>query len=70
MGMCNYCTLASLKRQVKKENKRIILKQSSFLGGVEVFAVAKGERLPEYKDWGGGFSDDRGRDVLPKQIIR
>lgn len=50
MGMCNYCTLSSLKRQAKKENKRIVLKQSHFMGGMEVFTVSKGERLPEYKE--------------------
>lgn len=50
LTQCCYCGLQTIKRRAKKENKRVVLKPSSFLGGTEVFLVPKGEKLPLYRE--------------------
>ncbi len=50
MGQCNYCSLRTIKRTAEKEGNRVILRQSHFMGGMEVFNVPKGVKLPDYKE--------------------
>jgi hypothetical protein len=51
MGICNLCKLNKIKSHVKKKNERVILRSSSFMGGTDVFVLAKTELMPKtYKE--------------------
>lgn len=43
---CNYCNLRDYRHRAKDEGKRIVLRPSSFQGGINVFSVPKGISLP------------------------
>ena len=47
---CNHCTLKKIKSDAKKEEKKVILRRSEFMGGVLVFVIPQDIELPDYKE--------------------
>jgi hypothetical protein len=47
---CNYCNLARIKGRAKKVGKKVVLKESKFMGGTDVFVVPEYFTLPDYKE--------------------
>jgi hypothetical protein len=47
---CNYCRLQKLRNMAKRRGARIVLRPSVFMGGICVFEVPKGIKLPEYTE--------------------
>jgi len=45
---CNYCGLKSYRREAKKRGNKIVLRPSSFMGGITVFEIEKHEKVPKY----------------------
>jgi len=45
---CNYCSLKEYKKEARKRGKTIVLQPSSFMGGVCVLEIKKGEKVPQY----------------------
>lgn len=51
LTQCNYCRYQVYKRRAAQQEKKIVVKTShSILGGVDLFALPKGEKLPPYKE--------------------
>lgn len=53
MTMCNCCSFEAMKRNAKKNGKRVITVPSTkmgTLGGVEVYILKNGEK-PNKKNW-------------------
>lgn len=46
MSRCNLCTLKSIRHSLKGTGSRIHLRPSGFMGGIDVFVVPKGKKLP------------------------
>ena len=47
LTQCNYCTLRGIKRDAKREGKRVLLRSSTFMGGTNVFVVPRNIDLPK-----------------------
>jgi predicted Zn-ribbon and HTH transcriptional regulator len=49
--LCNYCKLQSMRRDVKKKDKRLVsVPSKSKLGGYEYYMINKNEKLTK-KNW-------------------
>jgi len=63
MSTCNYCSLQSIRRDAKKNNKRVVLIPSVYeLGGTEVY-VLKPREKPNNKSWACWFMS------IPEQCV-
>ena len=55
MSTCNHCSLLAIKRDAKKNKKRVVVLPSSYsMGGVEVH-VLKPREKPNEKNWVAWF---------------
>jgi len=43
--ICNYCFVESIKREANKTGARVYVRNSGFMGGVDIFKVPRGETL-------------------------
>jgi hypothetical protein len=47
MGKCNFCKIKEYRTKAKLEGSTVVLKSSSFMNGVNIFVIPKGEHMPE-----------------------
>ena len=45
LTLCNFCILKKMKQKAKSRGNKIILRPSSFQGGIDVFEVARGKKM-------------------------